>query len=286
MYRIQFKLDKLQEELLDARLERKFLIRCSEERVREQIDAAESEDKLCAVVKKYGLCDIFVPSGLDISVQKELLHCIVTTIFKYPRMKSKLCFVGSQKGYLDTMNKFMNMDAGVMKTLGLQYIISEQSAKNIGKATIEYVTTNSFKERITENKLANAIDCCGFVDGIMMDEKDFSTRKLKGTILGIKHAMSSGWYSSDSNPIKSIIYHELGHSLDFLCDAGESAEIKAEFENRSTREITRELSEYGATDIDEFIAESFAEVYSSRNPRALAKRVVSIMDKRYQALFS
>lgn len=95
---------------------------------------------------------------------------------------------------------------------------------------------------------------------------------------------SSGWWSTGSE--YHVIRHELGHAIEASAGWGEEVTISV---NKYFKQVKQEklrsrgkmlssdyLSEYGFTNVHEFIAESVAE-YLSGNPRETAIKVVEIL---------
>ena len=80
MMHIEFNLNDIQQELLCVRKNRKFVMRCTEERAHELVENAYSADQLTTFVHKYGLCDVCNFTGLDMSASRVIVNCVLTVM--------------------------------------------------------------------------------------------------------------------------------------------------------------------------------------------------------------
>jgi phage-related protein (TIGR01555 family) len=98
---------------------------------------------------------------------------------------------------------------------------------------------------------------------------------------GIKTDKILGW-SSSSTP-KGVIDHEIGHAISKQLGIGRMPEVQQIFDAESKKKggIKKALSEYGASNREEFIAEAWAEYRNSNKPRPLAKKIGRIMEDEY-----
>lgn len=81
----------------------------------------------------------------------------------------------------------------------------------------------------------------------------------------------------------AAIHHEMSHGLLRRLEAKKGEKVFKEIRNKSlknlglkVKDIGNNLSAYAASDSEEFIAEAFAEVGTSKNPRDLSKMAVGI----------
>ena len=122
-----------------------------------------------------------------------------------------------------------------------------------------------------------------------VNDKALYLRNVKGKSLENMAKLCSeehtrGWWSTGSE--YHVIRHELGHAIEASAGWGEEVTVSV---NKYFTQVKQEklrsrgkmlssdyLSEYGFTNVHEFIAESVAE-YLSENPRETAIKVVEIL---------
>lgn len=282
MIEVSYKLDKQQKELLDIREKRQMYMLCSESKLHSMIGASICESELISLTKKYGICDVCDFSGLHISVSKRLLDRVVEVMYRYPRLRSRICFLGSRKGYLDLVDKLISADDAEIKSLGIQYIFSKENTRQIGQAIKELFDSQILKS--DEVLLAQTILTGGAVDGIMIDDRVFGARDIRQAKIDLEKSVLVSHSPNGCDSIDGPIYHEIGHTLDFLCAVANDEQLLAEYNSLSALDIQNNLSGYATSSIREFIAEGFSEYMSSATPRTLAKHIVEAIDRCYQKL--
>ena len=256
-------------------------MRSSEERLHELAENAWSEDSLAQLVRKYGLCDVCDFSGLNISAARVLVNCAIAALYRYPLLRSRFCYLGSQKGYVALVKKLTQCDAETMKALGLQHICGAELARSFGQGLLEFMAEPS---RGTGNVLAQAVLAGGFLDGVLLDERDFSTERFREIKESLEESVRIGHFAKDCASVSAVIFHEIGHLLDSLCGVSEGAAVQEAFREGRERKIAKELSAYAATSPAEYVAEGFAECMSSGAPRRAARAVAEAIAKSYQTL--
>lgn len=282
MIEISFALNRQQSELLNIRTKRQLYRLCSEEKLHSLIKSAVHESELVAIIKKYGLSDVCDFTGLHISVAKKLTDCIVTVLYRYPRLRSRVCFIGSYKGYEKAIKRLVAADGEFLKMLGVQHILTSANARQFGEAVNALL--GEIQELDGENILAQAISFCGIFDAIIIDERDFGARDIRQIKIELESSVLASHFPKGCASIESVIYHEIGHLLDFLCNASSDSRLRSEYDGLSRDSIVNNLSYYASTSVAEFIAEGFSEYMSSESPRALANRIVQLLDERYKTL--
>ncbi len=281
MIELRFTVNKQQEQLLNVRTKRTLYKLCSEAALQSRIASAICESELYEVIKKYDLCDVYDFSGLHISVAKMLVKCVITVIYRYPRLRSRMNFIGSVKGYKALLDKLAENDSATIKTLGMQYIANRESITAISKATKALLNKTTNQDG---NTLAQAISVMGILDGILLDEEDFSNREFRQIKISLEHAVAIRQSPQGCASVEAVIYHEIGHLLDYLCGVSEKSDVLSDFNSQSKEELTNALSSYAATSVQEFVAEGFAECMASPFPRQTAKRILNYIDDCYNLL--
>lgn len=88
---------------------------------------------------------------------------------------------------------------------------------------------------------------------------------------------ASGWHPVGTSNLRSVIDHELGHTLDSVHRIFLKKEIIKLYEEQTESSLTKNLSRYAKTNIGEFIAEGWSEYINSSKPRPLAKMIGDII---------
>lgn len=284
MIRMGFDLDDMQSELLCVRKNRRFVMRCAEERAHELVENAYSVDQLTTVVRKYGLCDVCNFTGLDMSASRVIVNCIITAMYKYPFLRGSMCYIGSKKGYMILLKNFSGYDEYTLKSLGVQHICDSNTARSVGEAMIGMVFEAD--RDADANVVAQAVSGVGMLDGILLDEDNFSTSRFLQIKKNLKQSVKSKFSPEGCDSVTSVIYHELGHMLDYLCDVSADKEIIEQYEKSTKHDISKALSVYAASSIREYIAEGFAEYMSNSSPRETARFIANAITRCYQTLIA
>lgn len=99
--------------------------------------------------------------------------------------------------------------------------------------------------------------------------------------------VKSNYHPPGCDSIKSIVDHELGHQLDALCKLAADPEINTIYTELVSRNgVNDAVSRYAAKNINEFIAESWAEFRNNAAPRDVARAIGGIIQARYRSRFS
>ena len=98
----------------------------------------------------------------------------------------------------------------------------------------------------------------------------------------IRRDSINGFHPKGCTGPESIIYHEVGHLMDYFCKVSSSDAFPLYFGHFSEQDIRSELSEYATKNPAEMIAEGFAEYMCSPSPRPLACLIGRIIDDKYR----
>lgn len=281
MIEVHYTVTEKQERMLCERARRTMFKRCSESILQSRVASAVCESELREWIKKYDLCDVCDFSGLHISVAKMLVKCVITVMYKYPRLRGRMNFIGSRKGYMELLDKLSENDSETVRVLGIQYIMDTDSVKSIG---------NSGKQLLNEtfgsrgNTLAEAISFFGIIDGILIDEADFNSKEIRNIKIELERAMLTRHFPKGCASVESVIYHEIGHIMDYLCRIRNRRDVISEFNAFTKEELTNNLSSYATVSVAEYIAEGFSECMSSSSPRAVATTILRHIDECYKSL--
>jgi len=172
---------------------------------------------------------------------------------KYPSFTQKRCV---EKGKEDALNfiKDNNLKAEESGTMGLFYEVPKE-VSTPWRIVAKYSGISTRSKHSADEK-------------IMKDEFE-QDEAIKSSPVGA----ASPRYLAD---------HEIGHAIDAFVGASNDLSIKTLFET-FTKELNpaNELCSYAATNIGDFIAESYAEVRNNKEPREYAK----IVYRRLQELY-
>jgi len=78
---------------------------------------------------------------------------------------------------------------------------------------------------------------------------------------------------------KSVVDHELGHSLDYKLGISDDSKIKSLFDSYVKTGSQKDLAQYAKKNIREFVAEGWAEYLNSPNPRPLSRQIGEIVEQ-------
>lgn len=281
MITLRYTLDEKQEKLLSLRVCRKMLKLCPQEVLQARVKDIKNEGDLCNLVKKYDLADVCDFSGLHISASKMLANHLITVMFKYPLLRGRLNFVGSFKGYCNILEKLINLDQTTIKALGMQHIFNSYSIKSVASSLKELLDSPS---GAGGNVLAQAISSGGILDGIMLDDRDFNNKAFYFIKNNLKRNVENKNFPQCCDTVDSVVFHEIGHVLDYLCDISNDTKLLSEFHSYTKEQIKNGLSQYASTSVEEYIAEGFSEYMSNPTPRKMAKDVVTHINACYKKL--
>jgi hypothetical protein len=93
------------------------------------------------------------------------------------------------------------------------------------------------------------------------------------------------WHPVGCDTIRSVVDHELGHQLDDLLKLRIDPELNIVYNRTLKAGIREEVSGYAGKNIEEFIAECWAESCNNPSPRGAARTVAAIIRQRYRARY-
>ena len=98
----------------------------------------------------------------------------------------------------------------------------------------------------------------------------------------MKYDVATGHSPVGCDSIAAVFDHEVGHQIDYAVDIRGDQELVSLYTGLKTDgdRIKRELSSYGASKIEEFIAEAYSEYCNNPNPRPIAKKVYEIIRRK------
>ena len=275
---VSLELDEEGTSLLRSRLSRSFFKVTGEERLICLIEDASDTGELEGIAKKYYLCDLPDLTDVNLYGAKKLLKVIATALYRYPMLRSQLCFVGTYDKYKEHIDALCLGDADALRRFGLQYLCDLDTAKKLGaliKGELE--KTNS----LDSASVAMAFSGFGLFDALLINNASFEGYGYIKTANDIRYSERVGFHPKGCDTVESVIFHEVGHLLDYTCEVTKSEEFSSYYNKLGEKKIKTELSEYAITSPAELFAEAVAEYYCSHTPGEIAVKTVEILDKLY-----
>ena len=267
--------------LLDFRLKREFMILTREDKLINQINAASSTSELEALMEKRSICDVSNFEDINLDGLKMVLKVVVRSLYKFPKLRSRLCYIGTHKAYANDIRLLMSGDVSIMKDFGLHYLCDRDITRDLG-GLVYRMAEDSLRD--SASYVATAINACGFFDALLLDHNDYNSDVYKALMRDVKYNAISGFHPQNCTGPDSIIYHEVGHLIDDLCGITSSIEFAMLYRSLSYNDILTGLSEYATTSPQEFVAEAFAEYMCSPTPRKISVDVYNLIQSKYKAL--
>ena len=96
----------------------------------------------------------------------------------------------------------------------------------------------------------------------------------------LMHQSQTGWHPKSCDTLKSVVDHEFGHSFSRAAysQSGRYSSCKKLFDGFQAKDIISGLSTYATHNVNEFIAEGWAEYRNSGNPRPMAQQIGKTME--------
>lgn len=276
--KVTLELNEKQYTLIESRITRSFYVRCAKDKILSEIDNAGNYAFLENIAKRYYLCDACSFDGINLYGVKRLLKVIVEVLYKYPKLRSKLCFIGTHHAMERLLVKMEQGDKEILNNFNLQYICSTENAEKLG-GIAHSILTRLIDEH--ERYVATAMCAFGLLDAVLLDKNDYEGYAYLEFISGLRKNEAMGFHPKGCHTPESVVYHELGHLLDDMCGLSESPDFKAYYDTLTTGDIKYGLSEYANESPKEFIAEAFAEYMCNPKIRPIARRVGELLNKAY-----
>ncbi len=262
-------------ELMEMRRTREFFVRCSPERLYAAIDGANSDEELGAAIVKYGLCDTFDISDCDEELIKKGLCAVARSLYKFPKLRGRLCYIGSSAGYVKKLNALASGGDG-LRQWGLQHILSRADGARAARLVADIVGGTLGRS----DYLAAQVKAFGFFDGIIFDESEVGGRRDE-FLRKLNANEKNGFHPRSCNTVESVVYHEIGHILDELCGLSRNEAFLRYRSSLSDGVAADGLSKYALCSNEEFIAEAVSE-YLSGAPREISQKTVALLQVAYK----
>lgn len=240
---------------------------------------AEAEEQFRS---KLGVkCDLRGFKKDSLTQVKDIFDCVAKHFKDFPELKEKIKFVGSVKGRIKMLedalfDKYRKLYPGML---------DEYVRKRAHKDAVKYANCS---------KSTYAYSAPGQKDyglnGLAFNT-DYSPEKFRSAM---ESDQKIKYHPIGCNTVKSIFDHELGHKMDEMLSLYTDADFKKIFDPAKAKGeqwITDNLSHYAYdsrrfrqvnyTPEKEFIAEAWSEYLNNPQPRAIAKAVGELIEKKY-----
>ncbi len=277
--KVVLELNESQFALLKSRTRRAFFVRCPMEKILQEIDNAPSCAELNELAAQYYLCDVCDLSAINFYGAKKILKAIVRVLYKYPKLRSRLCYIGTHHGLENLLIKLEEGDEEVINHFRLQYIATGENAGKLG-GLLRNMLAALIRDH--ERYIATAMSAFGLLDSVLFDKNDYEGYAYIQLVSQLGKDETAGFHPKGCHVPESIVYHELGHLLDHMCGLGNDDEFTSYYKSLTADEIRDGLSEYALKSPAEFIAEALAELMCGPDPRPIAQNVGRLLDLLYK----
>lgn len=163
-------------------------------------------------------------------------------------------------------------------------MVADLEARGVAKADAErYAAVRIKKPKVNARTWAHSWSQPD-VSGIAVNEK--YGKGIEAFKTGLANSVKSGFHPHGCDTYKSVVDHELGHQLDDLLRLKTDDEIQTIYTGLVKGNGVKDaVSGYAATNIQEFIAEAWAEFRNNPAPRDAARAVADIVRARYRSKF-
>lgn len=264
--------------MLSARFNRSFYVRCKKEKILLEIDNASTCGQLEEIAIKYYLCDCCDFTDINLYGVKRLLKVVVNAMYRYPKLRSKLCYIGTHSALEKRLIRMKEGELETLRDFNLQYICTEQNAKKLGDMAAKMLASII---RDHESYVATTLFAFGLFDSVLLDKNDYDGYAYIRFVSCVRRDEATGYHPKGCFSPESIVYHEIGHLLDELCGLANREEFTNYYDSLSQEEIKNFLSIYALKSPAEFIAEAFAEYMCNPTPRHIAVKVGEMIDYFY-----
>lgn len=214
--------------------------------------------------------------GIDVGVANEWNKSIFEHQRRFPELRDNSQFVGSAQAQNRVAHAY-SLAAYEKQLIDGGYVKTKAQATRWAKSEIKV-------HRMAPNTWAHSRKH-PTAGGIAINEK-FGQLPVEKMQRSFDYNVEVKWHPVGGNSWKALADHEMGHELDTLLDLKSDAEINAIWDAAKDYPInvTLELSEYGAVNIKEYIAEAWSEYENNPTPRPRAQKIGEIVLDRYKRL--
>lgn len=210
--------------------------------------------------------------GLDSFMVRDILTTIKKAYERYPLLKNSIAFIYQS----DDFNNYENLIRCSNKEYWTKW---QEFTKNSNNIISYYQEMNDKKLStfVTVNHFNKQIENMGLVIGSGF--KNISYTKLQ--CMCIEDSVS-GFKARHCRYFDSVVWHEIGHMLDYILHISKKEEFQKMLINVNIKE---EISKYACISIYEVLAEAFAEYVKAMEVNeledGLVKKIGLLIDREY-----
>ena len=217
---------------------------------------------------KHNLADHADYTGIKPEVANAWNKSLFEHLQDFPELRKNQAFVGTAQAQL-------RLDTVVRRAR----IVKEAVKNGIPVATAEQWAAHLIKvPKMKGNAYAQSMHGDG-APGVSVNLK-FGKNPAAFTKT-LESDVKTGWHPVGCDTIRSVVDHEFGHQLDDLLGVSLDPRVKILYKESMAQGMRKSVSGYAATNINEFIAECWAECLNNPSPRPTAKAIGNIIRNRY-----
>lgn len=270
-------------EAFKARAMREYKSDLPQDELIRRIEACCQSDEVAQIVIQNDMCDCCDFSALNVNISKELAKSLAEVLYRFPRVRSRVCFIGSKCGYESVLRKIETLDKDTISQFKIQNMFFKSDYIEMARTGLNMISNTEYNDR-SFNILAQAFSMYGLLDAVVLDEKDFSGLGYIKVCNRLKQNARCGYHPKDCGEISYVFYHELGHIIDTLCSFTDSRKFNAYYNSLTKEQIGKEISQYATVDRREFFAELFAEYMSVGSSRGIVAHIGKMLIDDYRSL--
>ena len=220
-------------------------------------------------------------TGIDPAVANEWNTHLEQTLKEFPELMDTIRFVGSteaQNKLIEPLLFDLNLTDVRMKNPGMpeQFIVERANRQTANDLKLLVIPSDMISRNISPtNKLLKPYG------GIGISSRMGGNR---GTIQAtLESSVKFGKQPVGTDSIKAAHDHEIGHQMDHLLNLRNDPDMVALWNKYNREQKTAGLSEYGAENINEFIASGWAEFRNNPDHRPLSIEIGSLILEKYRS---
>ena len=223
--------------------------------------------------------------GVDLDVANAMNESLTSAVNYSPTIMDRMGFYGSAQ----ERNKMLKAD---LEAYWTQYFVGQGYSQRIAESRAKQ-WASSMVGRVAGNTYALAYSGEISSSGNKYDGLADVVKRYAGVAVNNKHAgsyaamtaslerdVSIGWHPVGTGTVRATFDHEFGHQLDYAFDLANNPDILEYRRGMKKDDVIDGLSEYATKNIQEFIAEAYAEYVNNPTPRPTAQFVGGIIDQK------
>jgi hypothetical protein len=214
-------------------------------------------------------------TGIKPEVANAINESLLAHLQEFPELRASQKFIGTAQAQMarHRQNEIERYLAALI----------QHNPSTIPEHVLRAIAEDRVKLHKIDNRYAQAWDQVD-VAGIGVNKKwGADPQAFK---MSLARGVGEGWHPVGTYTIRSVADHEFGHMLDYALDLRLDQEVIATYKEARAAGVEKEVSGYAAKNIQEFIAECWAESINNPSPRPFAARIASLVRSRYRARFA